>query len=345
MAWTAGQTLQNGNYTIDSELGRGRFGITYLAKDKSGNYLALKTLDEDLLNKLPPVDRNNLESKFSSEALKLERCKHPHVVQVKETFIEGQLFCIAMEYIAGNTLACLGRRVLPEKEALAYIRQMGAALIEVHSKELLHRDVKPANIMVRSGSDQVVLIDFGLTAEFEHPLTSRWRDNQFAPMEVNASNQPWGFYTDVYSLAATLYFLLTGQLPASALERQDNNSRLIPPKEINPLISEQVNNAIVQGMSVEPEARPQTMGEWLDLLGLTSDAPDRAKKRKKMAWRWDIVIFWVVLGTLAILLATIVNLIANLNPPLDPHQEETSPTTFYKNTPLKLQQLLLDNFN
>jgi hypothetical protein len=63
-------------------------------------------------------------------------------------------------------------------------------------------------------------------------------------------------------------------LPASALDCKDGNAHLIPPKEINPQISEQVNNAIMEGMRLEPEARPQTMREWLDLLGLTINAVD-----------------------------------------------------------------------
>ena len=323
MAWTAGQTLQGGKYKIDSELGRGRFGITYLARDKGGKYLVIKTLDEDLLNKLTLEERNSLESNFSGEALKLERCKHPHVVRVQETFKEGQLFCIAMQYITGDTLACLARRVLPEKEALGYIQQIGEALIEVHGKDLLHRDVKPANIMLQPGKYEAVLIDFALAAEFEHPLTSRWRPEPFAPIELNSSTRPRGAYTDVYSLAATLYFLLTGQLPASALDCKDGNAHLIPPKEINPRISEQVNNAIMQGMRLEPEARPQTMQEWLDLLGLTINTPDAAPNTTKKVWKWEAVTFWIALGGLGTLLAVIMALIAYLNPPSDPSPEPT----------------------
>lgn len=323
MAWTVGQTLHSGKYKIDSELGRGRFGITYLAKDKGGKYLVIKTLDEDLLNKLTPEERNSLESIFSGEAIKLERCKHPHVVRVQETFKEGQLFCIAMEYIAGDTLATLAHRVVPEKEALGYIQQIGEALIEVHGKDLLHRDVKPANIIVQPGKYEAVLIDFGLAAEFDHPLTSRWRPEPFAPIELNSSTRPRGAYTDVYSLAATLYFLLTGQLPASALDYKDGNAHLIPPKEINPQISEQVNNALMEGMRLEPEARPQTMREWLDLLGLTINAPDAAPNTTKKVCKWETVTFWTVLGAFGTLLAVIMALIAYLNPPSGPSPEPT----------------------
>jgi serine/threonine-protein kinase len=322
MAWTAGQTLQDGRYTIERELGGGRFAVTYLAKDEDGNLLVIKTLDEDLLNQLSANDRNSLESKFYDEALKLERCKHPHIVRVLRTFKEGLVFCIAMEYVAGDTLATLARRVLPEKEALDYVRQIGDALIEVHRQGLLHRDVKPANIMVRAGTYEAVLIDFGLAAEFDHPLTSRWRDNQFAPIELNSSKRKRKAYTDVYSLAATLYFLLTGQLPASALDRKDANAPLIPPREINPQVSEQVNKAILKGMALAPEDRPQSMQEWLDLLGLKRTIPIPRL-------RSDAITVWTALGALAGLLAAIVTLIAYLKPPSAPAPEPT-PTAMPK---------------
>ncbi len=327
MAWTIGQELQGKTYKIESELGRGRFGITYLAKDSRGQYFVIKTLDEDLLNKLESAERDSLESMFSGEALKLEQCKHPHVVRVRETFIEGRLFCIAMEYIAGDTLACLGRKVLPEKEALGYIWQIGEALIEMHRQGLLHREVKPANIIVRSHYDQAVLIDFGLAGEFNHRLTSRLRAEPFASIELSSSKRSRGPYTDVYSLAATLYFLLTGQLPTSALERKKRNARLIPPKEINPQVSEQVNNAIIEGMNLEPEARPQTMQEWLELLGLTISASDGASRARKKVWKWDALTFWTALGVLGILLTAIVVAIAYLKPPSPPSQDRKSSAT------------------
>jgi serine/threonine-protein kinase len=311
MAWTPGQTLQDGRYTIERELGRGRFAVTYLAKNEGGNLVVIKTLDEDLLNQLSANDRNSLESKFYDEARKLERCKHPHIVRVQRTFKEGLVFCIAMEYVAGDTLATLAQRVLPEKEALNYIQQIGEALNEVHRQGLLHRDVKPANIMVRAGTYEAVLIDFGLAAEFDDPLTSRWRDNQFAPIELNSSKRKRKAYTDVYSLAATLYFLLTGKLPASALDRKDANASLIPPREINPQISEQVNKAILKGMALAPEDRPQSMQEWLDLLGLrrTIHIPRP---------RPDAMTVWTALAALAGLLAAIVAWMAYLKPPSPP---------------------------
>lgn len=302
MTWTIGQKLQNGKYTIQKELGRGRFGITYLAKDEPGNELVIKTLNEEKLNQLTPVNRESLKCQFVDEARKLECCQHPHVVKVYKTFIEGQLFCLAMEYIQGDTLASLAQNILPEKEALAYIGQIGEALIEVHNQGLLHRDVKPANIRVRGGQYEAVLIDFDLAGGFDHPLTSRWRDEPFAPLELNSQKISRGVCSDIYSLAATLYVLLTGRLPASSLDRQEGKADLIPPKAINPRISQRVNHAIMVGMRLEPEARPQTLQEWLNLLGLRGglSIPWLSKQP-----RWAVILEIVgVVGVLAGLVST-----------------------------------------
>ncbi|MEQ9369103.1 MAG: serine/threonine-protein kinase [Coleofasciculus chthonoplastes F3-SA18-01] len=267
MAWTTGQTLQNGKYTIQQELGRGRCAITYRVQDDTGKDFVVKTLNQDILSHLPDAEQTSIESKFCDEALKLERCKHPHIVRVYRTFKEAQIFCIVMEYIAGIKLSDLTLPI-PQKEALVYIQQVGEALIEVHQQGLLHRDVKPENIMVRAGKQQAVLIDFDLAGEFNNPLTSRWKDKQFAPVELSSTNRERGAYTDVYSLAATLYVLLTGKFPATALDRLDDIVELVEPKTLKFDISERVNQSIVQGMKLDYGDRPQTMEEWLALLGI-----------------------------------------------------------------------------
>lgn len=329
MAWNPGQTLQDGKYTIKSQLGRGRFAITYLAQDRNGKELVIKTLDEDKLKQLTSGERNSLTNKFVNEGRKLERCKHAHVVSLLDTFMEGQLFCLVMEYIHGDTLERIVsvRKFLPEQEALGYIRQIGEALIEVHKQGLLHRDVKPENIIVRAGQLNAVLIDFDLADEFDNPLTSRFKDKRFAPIEINSSTRPRGSYTDVYSLAATLYFLLTGDLPVNALERMDKTADLIPPNNKNPGISQNVNNAIIKGMELYPEKRPQTMQEWLDLLGVSDDAlklPDDASQAPKNLW-WKDATFWAAFSAIATLLGVIATLIvAYWKPTSSPSPDPTS---------------------
>ncbi|MEH1948765.1 MAG: serine/threonine-protein kinase [Nostoc sp.] len=278
MTWASGQKLHRDRYEIKQQLGQGNFAITYLAEDRDRKNVVIKTLDSNLLNQLSNEDRDRLKSGFADESRKLAICKHPNIVNVFETFNEGDLLCMVMEHIPGDNLAKIiqPRGFLPEKEALNYIQQIGKALIVVHEQGFLHRDVNPENIILRSGTHQVVLINFDLARRFiDNPVSSRGNlVDKFTPIELysnsprqQARRKPW---TDIYSLAATLYFLLTGKQPESAIERQDNNKRLIPPKELNDKISDRVNQAILHAMELQPDNRPETVEDWLKELGLNT---------------------------------------------------------------------------
>jgi len=140
MVWEKGQKLRDGKYTIEKELGRGLFSITYRARRREGKIVALKALNEELrFHK----DYERLETMFFGEAVKLAKCNHPHIVKVETPFKEGEIWCMPMEYIAGVDLAKRENPILPEEEALEYICQVGEALSEVHRQGLLHRDIRP----------------------------------------------------------------------------------------------------------------------------------------------------------------------------------------------------------
>ena len=279
MAFSEGQKLDNNRYVIKKELGRGGFGITYLAKNKHQEEVVIKTMTDEV-QRSPDFARSQQD--FLNEALKLAKCDHPHVVQVERVFQEGALWCIVMEYIAGENLASfiMNRGVLPEAEALLYVNQIGAALKVAHSKSLLHRDVTPNNIMLRTRrggkpcTPEAVLIDFGLARKFiPNQLNSHTAvvTSGYAPIEQYFRRQTPGEYSDVYALAATLYVLLTKALPESALDRAEEirtrkSDPLVPPKRINPNISDKVNLAILKGMAFEATQRPQSVRQWLALL-------------------------------------------------------------------------------
>ncbi|MBD2362563.1 serine/threonine protein kinase [Anabaena minutissima FACHB-250] len=272
MVWNPGQQLFGDRYIIEQYLGKGGIGITYLAKNKQGQLRVIKTLREEILNDpLWQPHQYKLKQDFKEEALRLALCRHPHIVEVENVFDDGDLPCMAMEYIEGEDL---GKRItlkgaLPEAEALQYIGQIGDALILVHEKGLLHRDLKPSNIMMRAGKPKAVLIDFGLARQFIPGAVQRHTESRtdgYAPPEQYIPDAERGEYIDVYALAATLYSLLTGQLPMPVPVRLQNFT-LQPPKELNSSVGDKVNEAIMRGMALNYKFRPQSVQEWLDLLG------------------------------------------------------------------------------
>ncbi|QEI42535.1 Serine/threonine-protein kinase StkP [Dolichospermum sp. UHCC 0315A] len=269
MAWLSGQELQNGKYTIEKELGEGGFGITYRARDNQGNFVVIKTLNDAIQKR---ADFAKFQQDFLNEAIKLAKCSHPHIVQIYEVIHENDLWCMVMEYIDGEDLGTIveNQGILSETEALRYIQQIGSALTVVHDNGLLHRDIKPQNIMLRSGKSEAVLIDFGIAREFSQNLTqthTQMLADGFAPIEQYDKKAKRGAFTDVYALAATLYSVLTGELPTISPMRAIG-TELEEAKKINSSISDKVNQAIIKGMEIKPENRPQSISEWLSLLNI-----------------------------------------------------------------------------
>lgn len=311
MTWAAGKQLENGQYTIEAVLGKGRFGITYFARDRDKSPVVIKTPNKE---GLPPEEFERLQDVFVKEAYKLAQCRHPHIVKADEPFREDGVWCIPLEYIDGTTLDRRSHRQLTEAEALEYIRQIGEALSEVHRNGLFHRDVRPANIMVRAGKPEAVLIDFGLARAFDHDLTvTRTQEiaSGFTPIELYSHNADRGPYTDVYALAATLYELLTGVVPTNAADRAAYNAQLVPPQQHNAHISDRVNKGVLRGLALRGEHRPQTMAEWLVALGVSpqsgpetaaASVPSTAKK----SWNWATI--WTAVGSLAAVVALLVTI-------------------------------------
>ncbi|AFZ18137.1 serine/threonine-protein kinase [Allocoleopsis franciscana] len=263
-------TLQNGKYTIKEELGRGRFAITYLAQDKNGKDLVIKTLDEDKLHQqLTQAERDSLKTKFVNEGRRMERCKHPHVVPLLDTFMEGQLFCLAMEYIHGDTLESIVRvrKFLPEQEALGYIRQIGEALIEVHRQGLLHRDVKPENIIVRAGQQfvQPSSLQSGLRNGSSIPRRQRNEKFTLSPLKVAIV---------AVTLAALAGVVVGWQYPFLSSRPQ------VPPTEPN--FSVNLNSEVEVDYSKLQNVLAQ--GKWKEADDETADVILKVGGREKEGW-------------------------------------------------------------
>lgn len=279
-----GDKLNGGKYTLERQLGQGRFCITYLVKDSRDERFVIKTLNYNSLGlqNQSEEEKERLENKFLNEAQKIERCRHSNIVKVEEIFKENGQYYLVMEYLAGYSLAERDQKVMAETDALPYIQQIASALRVVHKQGLIHRDVKPGNIIIRSrgGKSEAILIDFDLALDFESNITTQKTKEAsagYAPPELysrTAQKDKVSPATDVYSLAATLYNLLTGEKPTDSIELKIDKVSIVPPQQLNSEISDRANKAILSGMRLEPGNRPQSIQAWLDLFELDSVAEE-----------------------------------------------------------------------
>lgn len=283
-----GMTLQNGKYIIERVLGAGGFGITYYARHTSlDQHYAIKEFFIDgrcvrntmrhtvNLQGIEPDMFEKYRKKFTEEAQTLAKLDHPNIVRVIDVFEENETSYIVMPFIEGKTLENLVEKNGPLDYGLTvnYIGQIASAVGYIHKRNILHRDIKPDNIMI-TADNHAILIDFGSAREFIQDKTQHQTSiltKGYAPIEQYSSNSRKGAYTDIYSLGAVLYYVLTGTKPMDATERL---SEMMPePKEINPQIGEDVNRTIMKAMQLKHENRHQTIDEFMnDLLGTRPSA-------------------------------------------------------------------------
>lgn len=262
-----GKKLQDGKYTLTQELGEGGFGRTYQAVNHIlSQVVVIKTFKSSPLLETQLAE---LRRQFLNEAQRLVQCYHLNIVRFYEFFIEDGVPYIVMDYIEGETLhkIVVPNNPLPEATAIKYIRQIGEALKVVHSQGLLHRDIKPQNLILRQDKQEVVLIDFGIAREFNQGMIQTHTNvvsDGYAPIEQYLPKAERTPASDIYGLAATLYTLVTAQIPIAATLR--NRIALDTPNDIRPELSSQISSAIMQGVTLEPEERPRNIEEWLTLL-------------------------------------------------------------------------------
>jgi len=271
MVWAPGHELQNGKYVVVGDpLGRGGFGTTYKVRHVQLNaFMVIKTPNEYLKD---DPDYPMYVDRFIREGQLMERFSqrsHPNIVRVRDLFKEGDVPCMVMDFVEGEDLFKWVRRkgTLAEAEILPCIQQIGKALDSLHQSGLVHRDAHPGNIM-RCEDGTAVLIDFGIAKELvpaTQSSTGIAGNRGFAPYEqmFQGSRE---VTVDIYCLAASLYYAVTGQRPVEAIARKLNNAPLIAPQQHNRKLSAYVNQAILKGMALEAADRPRSMAAWLQLL-------------------------------------------------------------------------------
>ena len=219
--------------------------------------------------------------KFVKEARTIAKLDHPGIVRIHDVFEENGTAYYVMDFIEGENLNDLVKRegALSEERALGYIRQVADALSYVHGQRIMHLDVKPANVLVRKSDGKAILIDFGTAKQYDASGTQTSTTPVglsvgYAPIEMTKPGgvQTFSPETDVYSLGATLYYLVTGQNPPDASERMEmimEGERFKLPGNI----SSATADVIEQSMQTRKK-RIQTVDGFLELLN-----SDDEKKR------------------------------------------------------------------
>lgn len=256
-----------GKYHVLNEIGRGSFGIVYLAHDTSlDNYpVALKFLP-------PTLARDKQASaNFVREAQVATRINHPNVVRVYEVQQTGQYLYLAMQYVDGSTLADrLKQGPLAPAQVVQMVTQVGAALEAAHQLGLLHGDIKPSNILFDRTNNQWYLADFGL-ARVRNTLglaSSGGLSGTLAYLSPEqAREEPTDARADIYSLAVVAYEALTGR-PAFVADTAYGYIRahtlITPPapSEINPVIPASFDAPLLQALDKSPAGRPSTAPDF-----------------------------------------------------------------------------------
>jgi serine/threonine protein kinase len=278
-ALPVGTRLQGALYSIGKVLGQGGFGITYLGSDSGlKRAVAIKEFfpqaqgcSRDGATVQPGGMIAHLEyrqerDKFLAEGQWLAQFQHPSIVKVFSLFEENNTAYMVMEFLRGKTLLKIVEEdgPLEERDAVAHIVQIAEALDVIHGSKLLHRDIKPENIIITE-EGRAVLVDFGTAREFAAGKTRRMTTTLtpgYAPLEQYGQRARFGVFTDIYALGATLYHLLTGEMPIHATDRA-TGVELPALQAINPTVSRNVSDAVMWALEMRVEKRPQTIRDFL----------------------------------------------------------------------------------
>jgi serine/threonine protein kinase len=313
-----GEVLR-GRYQIRDRIGQGGMGSIYLSEDLrlSGRLCAVKEVRYD--RNLPDKVLKQAREQFFREATVLARLDHPNLPKVSDYFSNGQRDYLVMDYVPGQDLRTMmldarrHKKFLPEKDVLNWANQLADALSYLHSQEpsIVHRDIKPSNLKL-TPNGLLKLVDFGLVkimAPEEVTITVIQGQGTalYTPLEQYGGD---GLHTDVradiYAFGATMYHLLTNESPADARKRFLDPESLLPPRQINPAISQRTERAILWAMSLHPDQRPDSIEALRQsLLGYreTPALPAAVAMQPNNPTLWetitsppDSILLWVAAG-------------------------------------------------
>ncbi|MFT7619810.1 MAG: serine/threonine protein kinase [Planctomycetota bacterium] len=316
-------------YILESVLGRGSMATVYRARQEGmDRSVAVKVLDEAVLANQKIIGRLMREARIAA------RFNHPHIVRALDAGVHESSCYFVMELIEGQSIRDLLEREGPltEEQAIELAIEITEALFQLHSEHIIHRDVKPANIMV-DGHGNAMLADFGLAKiEFDSSMTSQNHSvGTPAYMSPEQAKNPDGVdaRTDLFSLGATLYHMVTGTSPFEGPSVGAVITKILYEEpqaitELNPILSNDFYAIIDKLLSKERDDRYQTSGELLrDLRAIKRGAaPRAAHPRARNGYRSKGVLA-VVGGTCAILVVALAFMVVDFDddePAVGPQQ-------------------------
>jgi serine/threonine protein kinase len=269
----------NSRYRLEKVLGQGGMGEVFLATDQDGErsvaIKAIKPVSPD------PNEQQKFLQYFEKEARLLQRLSHPHLVKVFEFFHHSDRACMVMEFVTGDNLFDrLENRSKPfdSKNVLKWTGQLLDVLSYLHGQPnpIIVRDIKPHNIVLNQAGD-IRLIDFGIARELKpgkgtSTALKGMGSEGFAPLE-QYGHSTTDERSDIYSLGATLYYLLTGIVPPDAVSRATKQAALQDLRSLNPTIEETFATTIHSMLALNPGERPRSVDQIKSLLSAKSTAP------------------------------------------------------------------------
>jgi len=292
-----GSRLLFGQFTIESFLNSGGFGIVYLARDSLDRRVVIKECYPSAFCRRVGTtvgarsrqQQDGFEAavrSFMQEAVTLSKLDHPNIVKVHHVFEDNETAYMAMDYIDGPDLLQTvegSARPLTPKEIIAHLTTMLDALDHVHGQGLLHRDISPDNILLDKTTGRPILIDFGasrkeVTRKSRAVSGLRVVKDGYSPQEFYVHGSKQAPYSDLYALAASFYHLITGETPKTSQERLSS----IAGREGDPLrplagrfraYPREFLLAIDKAMEIFPRDRLQSVAEWRAMLDGVVDLP------------------------------------------------------------------------